>query len=1266
MALDEALVATTNKLKIGKGNQTLSHDLKLNEATIQVVLDALNLTLVYIAFLVTTSVLEIYMQEFWTTVTLYHTLFRFNLNDKSHTLNMENFRDMLNICPRLPRERFQDPPVKEEILSFLSDLSHSGEIRVLTDVKQPVSSKTTFESASKGPKLNTQAKTKQPAKKTKAKGLTMLTEAALFEADRLKLAIKRSKKDFYISHASGSGDGVGKLFKVLDQQEQEDTSTHEGTDTLSRGPDVPKYESESDMESWGDSKEEGNDDDDDGNNDDECGNDDKSDDEQTESKNNDNGSEEDEDVENRAHTLSDEDKFDYDESNDDDESMDNEDDKEIKELYDDVNINLGNTDAEMTNADQGTTKQHVYQEEEDAHVTLTHVPPTNTKIASLMKTSTSQDTIPPTPPTLFTLIIQQQTPTLPTTTSITIPELPDFAYVFKFDQRVSTLEIELKSSAQRTLYNALVASYNSDKDIISSYGDVVLLKRGHNDKDKYQDLSVGSDREMKRKRIEEPSHNVEDTSKHQDQKYVMGETDKQFDDSEANKFDWFKKPKRPPTPYFDLSKRCQLDFQPPQTWISQVARTEEPPASFDEPSFNLLKGTCKSLTELEYHLGECSKRKYEYGYLEEIEVRRDGQKIYTFKEGYFSRLCLQDIEDMLLFLTQQRLTNLTVDERRKRLMRTDELHKFSDGTLNDVRTVPLRKPIALENDTPKPVVTLVYLRKPRRSKTSVPASKYKINNFMTANNKEPSKFEESKVSNVSSSSLDKCKSSKLFSGFGDYQIGNVTILRVYYVNGLGHNLFSVGQFCDLNLEVAFRQHTCYVRNLEGVDLLTGSRGNNLYTQSLVRGLPKLKFEKDHLFSTCAMGKSKKKTHKPKSKDTNQEKIYLLHMDLCGSIRVASINGKKYILNGIVERRNRTLIEAARTMLIYAKAPLFLWAEAVATACYTQNRSLIRLHAPSPSNSQTTPETQSSIIPNDVEEDNHDLDVAHMNNDPFFGILIPKLPSDQSSSTDVIHTIVHPDHQISKHNSKWTKDHPLENIIDALTQSCWIKAMQEVLNEFERLGVWELVPRQDKIMVITLKWIYKVKLDELGESFAPVARIESIRIFLAFVAHMNMVVYQMDVKTAFLNGNLRVEVYVSQPDGFMDTDKPNHVYKLKKALYGLKQAPRAWDSKELLLSKYALESLKKYDFESCDPVDTPMVEKSKLDEDKEGKAVDPSHYRARPTEKHLHAVKRIFRYLRGTINRGLWYPKDSSITLTTFADADHADCQDIRHITSGSM
>nr|GFB44354.1 retrovirus-related Pol polyprotein from transposon TNT 1-94 [Tanacetum cinerariifolium] len=203
-------------------------------------------------------------------------------------------------------------------------------------------------------------------------------------------------------------------------------------------------------------------------------------------------------------------------------------------------------------------------------------------------------------------------------------------------------------------------------------------------------------------------------------------------------------------------------------------------------------------------------------------------------------------------------------------------------------------------------------------------------------------------------------------------------------------------------------------------------------------------------------------------------------------------------------------------------------------------TMVEQDAPSTSNLTTPTETPSLVIPQDVGDDNLDMEVAHMGSDP---LVEPKTYK------------------------------------EALTQSCWIEAMQEELHEFERLEVWELVPRPDKVMVITLKWIYKVKLDELGgilknkarlvacgyrqeegidfeESFTPVARLEAIRIFLAYAAHKNMVVYQMDVKTAFLNDNLREDVYVSQPNGFVDPDNPNHMYKLKKALYGLKQAPRA--------------------------------------------------------------------------------------------------------------
>ncbi|GJU44085.1 retrovirus-related pol polyprotein from transposon TNT 1-94 [Tanacetum coccineum] len=268
-------------------------------------------------------------------------------------------------------------------------------------------------------------------------------------------------------------------------------------------------------------------------------------------------------------------------------------------------------------------------------------------------------------------------------------------------------------------------------------------------------------------------------------------------------------------------------------------------------------------------------------------------------------------------------------------------------------------------------------------------------------------------------------------GYEDYVIGDSVISRVYYVEGIGHNLFSIRQFCDSDFEVAFR-NSCYVRDLKGVDLLKGHRGSNLCTISvedtmksspicllskasqkkswlwyrrlnhlnfctinnlarkdLVRGLPRLKFEKDHLCSACQLRKSKNYSHKPKMENTNLEVLHTLHIELCELISkdetpdfvvtflkqiqvglnktvrfIRTNNGTEFVnhvltafyeqvdithqtsvlrtpqQNGIVERRNRTLVEVARTMLIYAKASMFLWAEAVATACYTQNRSLI--------------------------------------------------------------------------------------------------------------------------------------------------------------------------------------------------------------------------------------------------------------------------------------------------------------------------------------
>ncbi|GJW12184.1 retrovirus-related pol polyprotein from transposon TNT 1-94 [Tanacetum coccineum] len=877
-------------------------------------------------------------------------------------------------------------------------------------------------------------------------------------------------------------------------------------------------------------------------------------------------------------------------------------------------------------------------------------------------------------------------------------------------------------------------------------------------------------------------------------------------------------------------------------------------------------------------------------------------------------------------------------------------------------------------------------------------------------------------------------------GYGDLVQGTITIKRVYYVEGLNHNLFSVGQFCDADLEVAFRKSTCYIRDLKGNDLLTGSRGTDLYSitlqdsttpnpiclmakatssqawlwhrrlshlnfdtinllskNNIVNGLPKLKFVKDHLCSSCELGKAKRKSFHTKTTPSSKRRLQLLHMDLCGPMRVESINGKKYVLvivddysrytwthflrskdetpgvlidfltlvqrglhaqvttvrtdkgteflnktlhayfakegirhetstartpeqNGVVERRNRTLVEAARTMLNAAKVPLFFWAEAIATTCFTQNRSLVIprhektpyhiINAWKPSvkffyifgslcyivrdgenldkmkekgdacifvgystqskayrvfnkrtriivetihvNFDELPQMASDHVSSDpvttsqaptqvptvtateniiqAETNNEN---AQVDDDEFVNVFsTPVQDRGETSSRHVDSSNMHTFYQHHPSAQRWTKDHPLEQVIgnpsqsirtrrqletdgemcmfaltvsrtepknikEAMADSAWIESMQEELHQFDRLDVWELVDIPLCKNVINLKWLWKNKRDEentvirnksrlvakgyaqkegidFEESFAPVARLEAVWLFIAYAAHKSFTVYQMDVKTTFLYGPLKEEVYVNQPDGFVDPYHPDQVYRLKKALYGLKQAPRAWydelsnflvskgfskgsidptlfitkHGEDILLvqiyvddiifgstnpklskrfeklmhskfdmsmmgelkfflgiqihqsprgifinqAKYAQEILKKHGMTSCDSIGTPMATKH-LDADLSGTPVDQTKYRsmvgalmyltasrpdivhatcycaryqAKPTEKHLTAVKRIFRYLKDSINMGLWYPKDTGFELTAFSDSDHAGCLDSRKSTSGGI
>nr|GEW07830.1 retrovirus-related Pol polyprotein from transposon TNT 1-94 [Tanacetum cinerariifolium] len=535
--------------------------------------------------------------------------------------------------------------------------------------------------------------------------------------------------------------------------------------------------------------------------------------------------------------------------------------------------------------------------------------------------------------------------------------------------------------------------------------------------------------------------------------------------------------------------------------------------------------------------------------------------------------------------------------------------------------------------------------------------------------------------------------------------------------------------------------TCFVRDLQGNDLLVNNHGSNLYTISLqestsstplclmakatltqawlwhrrlshlnfdyinllskkdiVIGLPKLKYVKDQLYSSCELSKAKRSSFKSKAVPSSKGRLNLLHMDLCGPMRVASINGKKYIMvivddysrytwtlflrfkdetpevlkdfltmiqrnlqasvitvhtdrgteflnktlnaffkeegiehqtstartpeqNGVVKRQNRTLVEAARTMLSASQLPLFFWAEAIATACYTQNRSIII-----PTHGKTTYHIINDRKPSIkhlhifgcicyITRDGENLDKMkekgdqcilasdYDNPDPvpqrqdvyssadayvpsqqeldlLFGPLYDEFFNAGSNPSTKIPSTSAPSTHTNVHAEENNNDQAEKGEEEAMADSAWIEAMQEELYQFVRLQVWELLDKPFGKSIIRLKWLWKNKKDEdqtvirnkarlvakryaqeegidFEESFAPVVRLEAVRIFIAYAAHKSFLIFQMDVKTAFLNGLLKEEVYVAQPNRFVDPNHPEKVYRLRKALYGLKQAPRAW-------------------------------------------------------------------------------------------------------------
>nr|GEW86497.1 reverse transcriptase domain-containing protein [Tanacetum cinerariifolium] len=543
-------------------------------------------------------------------------------------------------------------------------------------------------------------------------------------------------------------------------------------------------------------------------------------------------------------------------------------------------------------------------------------------------------------------------------------------------------------------------------------------------------------------------------------------------------------------------------------------------------------------------------------------------------------------------------------------------------------------------------------------------------------------------------------------GYGDLVQGNFTINRVYYVEGVNHNLFSVGQFCDADLEVAFRKSTCFVRDLQCNDLLVGNHGSDLYTIFLqestsstplclmakatptqawlwhrrlsllnfdylnlllkkdsVIGLPKLKYVRDQLCSSCELSKAKRSSFKSKAVPSSKGRLNLLHMDLCGPMRVASINRKKYILVIVddysrytwnlflrskdetpkvlkvfltmIQRNLQALVNTVRTdrgikdgenldkMKEKGDQCILVGYSSQSKGYHVYNKRTrmivesihIRFDEIKEVSETSVANNTSGLVPQRQKASDYNNPDPIPKDKMFILQQMHKFHHNkkaESSSYNIGNSNVPTFNQPHVYENRWMKDHPLDqvhgnpsrpvqtrrhlatdpemcmyaltvstdepkNIKEAMANSAWIEAMQEKLHQFDRLQVWELVDKPYGKSIIKLKWLWKSKKDEdqtvirnkaqlvakgyaqeegidFKESFAPVASLAAIRIFITYAAHKYFPIFQMDVKTAFLNGPLKEEVYVAQPDGFVDPDHLEKVYRLRKALYGLKQAP----------------------------------------------------------------------------------------------------------------
>nr|GEV21863.1 hypothetical protein [Tanacetum cinerariifolium] len=450
--------------------------------------------------------------------------------------------------------------------------------------------------------------------------------------------------------------------------------------------------------------------------------------------------------------------------------------------------------------------------------------------------------------------------------------------------------------------------------------------------------------------------------------------------------------------------------------------------------------------------------------------------------------------------------------------------------------------------------------------------------------------------------------------------------------GLNHNLFSVGQFCDADLEVAFRKSTCFVRDVQGNDLFTSNRGSDLY----------IIFLQESTSSTplCLMAKAT-----PTQACLWHRRLSHLNFDY-----INLLSKKDIMIDAHVPSQQE---------LDLLFGPLY--------DEFFNAGSNLQDKQPSTNIQSTSASSTHTYVHAEENNDDQAEEGEQLQDDEFTNPFCASAQEEaESSSYNIGKSSVPSFNQPHVSEYQWTKDHPLEqvhgnpsrpvqtrrqlatdpkmcmyaltmstteskNIKEAMADYAWIEAMQEELHQFDRLQVWKLI---DKPFGKTEEGI------DFEESFAPVLRLEAVQIFIAYAAHKTFPIYQIDVKTAFLNGPLKEEVYVAQPDRFVDPGHPEKVYRLKKALYGLKQAPRGWYDelskfltlkgftkgiidptlftirygKDILLvqiyAKYTLEILHKHGMDKGQSIGTPMAVKPKLDADLSGNPVDQIDYRSK--------------------------------------------------------